>query len=60
MGMALLVALALAPCFALADFTGAKTARVIDTGRDRYGRTLGYVLCDGVDANAEQIHRGMA
>jgi hypothetical protein len=25
----------------------AKTAIVVSTGKDRYGRTLGWVLCDG-------------
>lgn len=29
-------------------------------GADRYGRTLARVICDGVDANAEQLRRGMA
>lgn len=32
--------------------------RVVD--RDRYGRTVARVICGGVDANAEQIRRGMA
>lgn len=32
--------------------------RVVD--RDRYGRTVGRVSCAGVDANAEQVRRGMA
>ncbi len=27
---------------------------------DRYGRTVARVYCDGVDANAEQVRRGMA
>ncbi|HCD9576663.1 TPA: thermonuclease family protein [Legionella pneumophila] len=27
---------------------------------DKYKRILGRVYCNGVDANAEQIHRGMA
>lgn len=27
---------------------------------DRYGRSVGRVTCDGVDANAEQVRRGMA
>ena len=44
----------------LAELCAGKTATVVETGRDRYGRTLGYVICDGVDANAEQVHRGMA
>lgn len=32
--------------------------RVVD--RDRYGRTVGRVSCAGMDANAEQVRRGMA
>src|SRR4026209_28099 len=43
----------------LSQLCAATTVEVIETGRDRYGRTLGYLLCDGVDANAEQVHRGM-
>jgi endonuclease YncB( thermonuclease family) len=31
-----------------------------ERGKDRYGRTLGRVTCAGVDANAEQVRRGMA
>lgn len=34
------------------------TVRVTDT--DRYGRTVGRITCNGVDANAEQVRRGMA
>jgi endonuclease YncB( thermonuclease family) len=37
-----------------------QTATVHDQGHDRYGRVLGRVFCDGTDANAEQIRRGMA
>lgn len=37
-----------------------KTAKLDDKGKDRYGRTLARVYCDGVDANTEQIRRGMA
>lgn len=37
-----------------------KTAKVDDKGTDRYKRTLGRVYCDGVDANAEQVKRGLA
>jgi endonuclease YncB( thermonuclease family) len=33
---------------------------VVSTGKDRYGRTLGWVLCDGIEANTEQVRRGMA
>ena len=44
----------------LAKLCADKTALVSETGRDRYGRTLGWVRCDGVDANLEQVRRGMA
>jgi len=37
-----------------------KQARLEDKGKDRYGRTLARVYCDGIDANAEQVRRGMA
>ncbi len=37
-----------------------KAANVEDRGPDRYGRTIGLVLCAGIDANAEQVRRGMA
>jgi endonuclease YncB( thermonuclease family) len=37
-----------------------KTVVVIDNGTDKYKRTLGRIRCDGVDANAEQVKRGMA
>ena len=37
-----------------------KEARVDDRGKDRYGRTLGRFTCGGVDANSEQVRRGMA
>jgi endonuclease YncB( thermonuclease family) len=35
-------------------------ARVEWNNIDRYNRILGRVWCDGVDANKEQIRRGMA
>ena len=44
----------------LSEICGGKTAQVDDRGQDRYGRTLGRVICAGVDANAEQVRRGMA
>ena len=44
----------------LADLCARRDATVLEAGKDRYGRTLGRVLCDGVDANAEQVRRGMA
>ncbi len=37
-----------------------KQAKVFDTTEDRYGRTVGTVICDGVDANSAQVERGMA
>jgi endonuclease YncB( thermonuclease family) len=45
---------------ALAELCFQKLARIVDKGKDRYGRTLGRVYCAGVDANAEQVRRGMA
>lgn len=37
-----------------------KVAKVQDNGQDRYGRIIGQVSCGGVDANAEQVRRGLA
>jgi endonuclease YncB( thermonuclease family) len=37
-----------------------KPARIVTRGIDRYDRVLGRVYCAGVDANAEQVRRGMA
>jgi endonuclease YncB( thermonuclease family) len=37
-----------------------KSATLADQGKDRYGRTLARVQCEGIDANAEQVRRGMA
>jgi endonuclease YncB( thermonuclease family) len=37
-----------------------KPATLTETGKDRYGRTLARVQCDGIDSNAEQVRRGMA
>jgi endonuclease YncB( thermonuclease family) len=44
----------------LAQICEKKTARVSWTENDRNGRTLGRVSCGGIDANAEQVRRGMA
>ena len=44
----------------LSEICGGKTAQVDVRGKDRYGRTLGRVSCAGVDANVEQVRRGMA
>jgi endonuclease YncB( thermonuclease family) len=44
----------------LSDLCFGKEATVQDQSKDRYGRTLGRVSCAGVDANLEQVKRGMA
>lgn len=44
----------------LSDLCFNKNATLADNGKDRYGRTLARVYCDGVDANAEQVRRGLA
>ena len=44
----------------LTDMCAKKRARVSWRETDRNGRTLGRVWCAGVDANAEQVRRGMA
>ena len=44
----------------LSDLCFGKTATLIEKGKDRYGRTLARVSCDGTDANAEQVRRGLA
>src|SRR5690606_22767936 len=44
----------------LAELCFQKSATVEAKGRDRYGRTIGIIRCAGVDANREQIRRGMA
>lgn len=37
-----------------------KEVRVVEQGRDRYGRTIGRVYQGDVDVSAEQIQQGMA
>lgn len=44
----------------LGEMCAGRAATVRSSGRDRYGRVLGRVDCDGLDANAEQVRRGMA
>ena len=44
----------------LSDLCFGKTATLFEKGKDRYGRTLARVTCDGTDANAEQVRRGLA
>ena len=43
----------------LADLCAVKRARVIWNEQDRNGRLLARVWCSGIDANAEQVRRGM-
>ncbi len=44
----------------LSDLCFDKIATLDDKGKDKYGRTLARVTCDGIDANTEQVRRGMA
>jgi len=37
-----------------------KKAALRVIARDRYGRTVATVFCDGTNANREQVRRGMA
>ena len=39
---------------------GGEVATIQASGKDRNGRTLARVSCNGVDAGAEQVRRGMA
>lgn len=45
---------------ALAAMCFQKPTTVKPQTRDRYGRTVARINCDGTDANAEQVHAGMA
>ena len=44
----------------LAALCGGKTAQVEQRGLDSHGRELGWVMCAGINANGEQVRRGMA
>ena len=44
----------------LAALCAGKTAQAQDRGTDADGRTLGWVMCAGINANGEQVRRGMA
>ena len=44
----------------LSELCFGKQAQIKPRVKDRYGRTVARVTCDGVDANAEQVNRGMA
>jgi endonuclease YncB( thermonuclease family) len=37
-----------------------KSVKIESYGPDRYGRTLGVVLVDGVDVNLEMVNAGLA
>ena len=45
---------------ALAKLVAGKTVTIRKTGTDKYQRTLGYVMVDGVDANARLVQDGWA
>jgi endonuclease YncB( thermonuclease family) len=44
----------------LGEMCAGQQATVSYRARDKYGRVLGRVQCQGLDANAEQVRRGMA
>lgn len=44
----------------LSDLCFGKEAEVRPRATDRYKRTVAQVTCAGIDANAEQVNRGMA
>lgn len=45
---------------ALSDLCFGKQAEVLPQKRDRYGRTVARVKCDGQDASEQQVSTGMA
>lgn len=44
----------------LAELCAGKQAVLKSTSKDRYGRTLARVYCDGVDANLGMVEQGLA
>jgi endonuclease YncB( thermonuclease family) len=44
----------------LSDLCFGKQAEIVPQVKDRYERTVARVNCSGVDANTEQVKRGMA
>jgi len=44
----------------LAELCAGKRAEVEERGLDDDGRKLGWVMCAGINANGEQVRRGMA
>lgn len=45
---------------ALAALVFRRQVHVIDQGIERHGRTLGFVMVDGLNVNAEQVRQGLA
>ena len=44
----------------LSELCIGKQAQIAPRVKDKHGRTVARVTCNGVDANAEQVNRGMA
>ena len=44
----------------LSDLCFLVEAELTLKGKDQYGRKLARVICNGIDANSEQVKRGMA
>jgi endonuclease YncB( thermonuclease family) len=44
----------------LSEICYKKPVIAVEKSKDKYGRSLVRLFCDGVDANAEQVRRGMA
>jgi endonuclease YncB( thermonuclease family) len=44
----------------LSDMCFKKPVIVDDRGTDKYRRTVGRIRCDGIDANLEQVRKGLA
>lgn len=44
----------------LSELCFGKQAEVSPMAQDRYGRTVAHISCSGINANTEQVERGMA
>lgn len=44
----------------LLKLVAGKSVKVVQTGRDQYGRSIGRVLVNGREANVEQVRAGLA
>lgn len=44
----------------LASMVFRRTVTVVESGPDRYGRTLGVIFIDGMNVNAAMVEQGMA